>query len=117
MSTSSASLPAKMRAANITEQGDFDVIQVRDLDVPKPAQGQLLYKVEWGGVNMWDTYARSGVYKPGIPFTLGNESAGEVVAVGEGVEGFKAGDKVAVSASVFPSGSGRNETSPPLGYH
>lgn len=56
-------------------------------------------QVEYAGVNFIDTYQRGGIYKLPMPFILGNESAGEVVALGEGgdMHGLKVGDKVAVS--------------------
>ena len=48
------------------------------------------------GVNYIDIYFRTGLYPaPSLPFVLGNEGAGEVVEVGEGVIGFKPGDRVA----------------------
>ena len=43
---------------------------------------------------------RGGIYKLPMPYILGNESSGEVVAVGEGVD-FQVGDKVAVSAALL----------------
>lgn len=88
-----------MRACQIQEQGPIEVIQVRDVDVPQLAQGQVLVKVEYAGVNFIDTYFRGGIYKPQLPYILGTESAGTVAAVGPGVSeeshGFKVGDRVA----------------------
>jgi len=48
------------------------------------------------GLNFIDTYFRSGLYPSptGLPFIVGNEGAGEIVAVGSGVSEFKAGDRV-----------------------
>ncbi|KAL8283230.1 hypothetical protein RQP46_006008 [Phenoliferia psychrophenolica] len=93
------SIPKTQRACQIQAQGDLDVIQVRDIPVPTPGKGQVLYKVEYAGVNFIDTYQRGGIYKLPMPYVLGNESSGEVVALGEGVDeatfGYKVGDKVA----------------------
>ncbi|GJN94646.1 hypothetical protein Rhopal_007729-T1 [Rhodotorula paludigena] len=93
------SLPQSMRAAQILEQGDIDVIQVRDIDVPEVASDEVLVKTEFAGVNFIDTYFRGGVYKPALPFILGNECGGVVAAVGSDVDeakyGFKVGDRVA----------------------
>ncbi|KDE02769.1 hypothetical protein, variant [Microbotryum lychnidis-dioicae p1A1 Lamole] len=93
------SIPSKMKACQIREQGELDVIQVTEVDVPQPAKGQVLYEVQWAGVNFIDTYQRGGLYKLAMPYILGNESAGVVIALGEGVteasHGFKIGDKVA----------------------
>ncbi|MGH6655521.1 MAG: quinone oxidoreductase family protein [Actinocrinis sp.] len=65
--------------------------------------GQLLVKVAAAGVNFVDTYHRTGAYKRPLPFTPGGEFAGIVEAVGEGVEGFAPGDRVATSDSVSGS--------------
>ncbi|SGY38532.1 BQ5605_C003g02044 [Microbotryum silenes-dioicae] len=96
---STMSIPSKMKACQIREQGELDVIQVTEVDVPQPAKGQVLYEVQWAGVNFIDTYQRGGLYKLAMPYILGNESAGVVIALGEGVteasHGFKIGDKVA----------------------
>ncbi|GAA5932828.1 hypothetical protein JCM1841_005442 [Sporobolomyces salmonicolor] len=99
MSTAASNLPNTIKACQIQEQGDLDVLQVRDVDVPQPGKGQVVFKVDYAGVNFIDTYQRGGIYKLPMPYILGNESAGTVVAVGEGVDeatyGFKVGDKVA----------------------
>ncbi|GAA5981778.1 hypothetical protein JCM11641_007421 [Rhodosporidiobolus odoratus] len=91
-------LPKMQKAAQIHEQGEIDVIQVREVEVKQPAAGEVLIKVEFAGVNFIDTYFRGGVYKPALPYVLGNESAGTVVALGSGVtsssHGFSVGDKV-----------------------
>lgn len=59
MSWSSAAaasqIPTQMRAAQIQEQGDIGVIQVRQVDVPKPGPGQVLVRVEYAGNNFIDT--------------------------------------------------------------
>ncbi|GAA6061498.1 hypothetical protein JCM10212_000202 [Sporobolomyces blumeae] len=107
----STSLPTQMRACQISEQGELDVIQVKQVDVPQPAKGQVLIKVEYAGVNFIDTYQRGGIYKLPMPWTLGNECAGEVVAVGEGTEAFKVGDRV---AAYTPGGSFAEYTLSPI---
>ncbi|SCV67091.1 BQ2448_5737 [Microbotryum intermedium] len=98
-------IPSTMNACQIQEQGELDVIQVREVDVPQPGKGQVLYKVQWAGVNFIDTYQRGGLYKLPMPYVLGNESAGVVVALGEGVteasHDFKVGDKVAVRYTLY----------------
>jgi hypothetical protein len=45
----STQLPQQMKAVQIQEQGDIDVLQVREVPVPTPGKGQVLYKVEWAG--------------------------------------------------------------------
>jgi NADPH2:quinone reductase len=72
-------------------------MQLQEVPVPAPGPGQLLVKVAAAGVNFIDTYQRSGVYKVKFPFTPGSEIAGTVEALGEGVTGVAAGDRVATS--------------------
>jgi NADPH2:quinone reductase len=84
-----------MRAIQITKTGGPDVLELTDLPVPKPAAGQVLVKIEAVGVNFIDTYLREGRYPVALPFVPGQEAAGIVAEIGEGVTGFKAGDRVA----------------------
>lgn len=77
--------------------GGPEVMQLQEVPVPAPGPGQLLVKVAAAGVNFIDTYQRSGVYKVKFPFTPGSEIAGTVEALGEGVTGIAAGDRVATS--------------------
>lgn len=87
MSTST-SIPSKMRAVQIMKQGGLDVLEDREADVPKPGPNDILIKVNKAGVNFIDTYQRSGLYKiEKFPYTLGQEAAGKVVAVGESQKG------------------------------
>jgi NADPH2:quinone reductase len=55
----------------------------------------VLVKIEAAGVNFIDVYQRTGHYKVPLPFTLGQEAAGSVAAVGPGVAEPKVGDRVA----------------------
>ena len=66
-----------------------------DLPEPAPKPGEALVLVEASGVNFIDVYHRSGFYQLPLPLTLGQEGAGVVERVGEGVTGLKAGDRVA----------------------
>ncbi|MFT4469850.1 quinone oxidoreductase family protein [Arthrobacter sulfonylureivorans] len=75
--------------------GGPEVLQLQDVDIPQPGPGELLVKVAAAGVNFIDTYERSGVYNVRFPYTPGGEAAGTVEAVGDGVEDFRAGDRVA----------------------
>lgn len=49
------SIPTEMRAAQILEQGDIGVIEVRQVKVPTPGPGQVLVRVEYAGNNFIDT--------------------------------------------------------------
>jgi NADPH2:quinone reductase len=84
-----------MRAIQITETGGADVLQLRELPTPTPGPGQVLVQIEACGVNFIDVYFREGRYPTALPFIPGQEAAGRVVALGEGVTGIKASDRVA----------------------
>ena len=74
---------------------DYAGCAVRDIEIPTPGPGQVLVKVRAASVNFPDLLQTRGEYqhKPALPFTPGNEAAGEVVAVGEGAA-FELGDEV-----------------------
>lgn len=57
-------------------------------------------KVEAIGVNFIDIYQRSGQYRPALPFTPGQEAAGVVDMVGEGVHNVRVGDRVAYGFTI-----------------
>jgi NADPH2:quinone reductase len=70
----------------VTRNGGSDVLAVEERTIPDPGPGQALVRVAAAGVNFIDVYQRQGVYPIPTPFTLGLEGAGEVVAVGPGVD-------------------------------
>jgi NADPH2:quinone reductase len=74
--------------------GGPDAIEREDYTFPEPAAGELLIKTEAVGLNFIDVYYRTGLYPAPLPLPLGSESAGRVVAIGSGVEGFAVGDRV-----------------------
>jgi NADPH2:quinone reductase len=84
-----------MRAIQISKTGGPEVLEYVDIPVPKPAVGQVLVKIAASGVNFIDTYLREGRYPAALPFVPGQEAAGTVVELGEGVSGFSVGDHVA----------------------
>jgi NADPH:quinone reductase len=89
------------KTVRVHKTGGPDVMQFEDIEVPPPARGEVLVRNHAIGVNFIDTYYRSGAYKtPSLPFTPGNEGAGEVVALGKGVTGFKPGDRVAYATTL-----------------
>ena len=84
------------KAIRIHEYGGPEVLRYEEVSVGDPGPGQIRVRQSAIGVNFIDIYFRSGQYKaPQLPFTPGNEGAGTVVAVGEGVTGFAPGDRVA----------------------
>ncbi|KAA1250164.1 quinone oxidoreductase [Mycobacterium simiae] len=87
-----------MHAIEVSETGGPDVLRYVDKPQPEPGRGEVLIKAEAIGVNFIDTYFRSGQYPRSLPFVLGSEVCGTVLAVGEGAHGIGVGDRV-VSAS------------------
>lgn len=82
------SLPDWMTAIDPETPGDADVLVPVQRPVPQPAAGEVLIRVAAAGVNRPDVVQRQGAYPPppGTTSILGLEIAGEVVAVGEGVQ-------------------------------
>ena len=85
-----------MKAIRVHEFGGPEVMRLEEVPDPKAGQGQVLVRVKAAGVNPVDTYIRSGAYaaKPQLPYTPGADTAGVVEAVGAGVTGVAAGDRV-----------------------
>jgi NADPH2:quinone reductase len=86
-----------MKAIRVLRPGGPEVLALEELPVPVPGPGQVLVRVEAAGVNFIDTYQRSGLYPIQTPFTIGQEGAGAVEAVGDGVTAFAPGDRAAWS--------------------
>ncbi len=84
-----------MLAVQAREAGGPDVLTVVELEPPSAGAGQVLVRHEAVGLNFIDTYQRSGLYPVRFPIVLGQEAAGVVEAVGEGVDRFQVGDRVA----------------------
>lgn len=90
-----------VKAIRVHKTGGPEVLQFEDVTLPQPGPGELLVANRAIGLNFIDTYFRSGLYPaPQLPFVLGNESAGEVLAVGANVTEFKPGDRVACVATL-----------------
>jgi NADPH:quinone reductase len=85
-----------MTAIAIREPGGPEVLVTVQIAKPAPALGQVLIRVVAAGVNRPDILQRQGGYPPpvGAPLTPGLEVAGEVVALGQGVQRYQLGDKV-----------------------
>ena len=84
-----------MRAVVVRELGGPEAMALAEHSDPVPGPGQVLVEVAAAGVNFIDIYRRSGVYPQPVPYVPGSEGAGTVLAVGEGVTGFSAGDHLA----------------------
>ena len=91
------------RAIVFTEYGDADVLTLTEVPLPEPGPGQVRVRVHASGVNPMDWKIRRGYLSGGKaidgPQPTGLELAGVVDAVGDGVEGFAVGDRVAGGAS------------------
>lgn len=86
-------------AIRIHETGGPEVMRLEEVTLPAPARGEVLVRNHAIGLNFIDVYFRNGLYKTALPFTPGNEGAGEIIAVGKGVKGFKEGDRVAYATT------------------
>ncbi|WP_216216472.1 quinone oxidoreductase family protein [Amycolatopsis aidingensis] len=82
-------------AVRVQQHGGPEVLEVAEVDPAEPGPGELAIEVAAAGVNYIDTYLRSGIYPHDLPFTLGQEGAGRVTAVGGEADGFAVGDRVA----------------------
>jgi NADPH2:quinone reductase len=86
------------RAVLVTRTGGPEVLELGTIDLPPPGPGQARVRHTVIGVNMLDTYHRSGLYKLELPAVLGTEAAGIVEAVGEGT-GLSVGMRVGYAAT------------------
>ena len=89
-------------AIRVHEVGGPEVLRLEEVTLGAPGPGEVRLRHTAVGLNFIDTYFRSGLYPApnGVPFTPGNEAAGIVLQVGEGVSGFKPGDRVAYGSSL-----------------
>jgi len=88
------------KAVRFHKTGGPEVLQLEEVQVGEPGQGQARIRHTAIGVNFIDTYQRSGLYPMQLPQTAGNEGAGVVEAVGPGVTLVKPGDRVAYTGQV-----------------
>jgi NADPH2:quinone reductase len=91
-----------MKAIVCKEFGPIDDLELTEVPDPKAGKGQIVITVKAAGVNYPDGLLVQGLYqmKPERPFTPGLEVAGVVAEVGEGVEGFAVGDRVAAKGGL-----------------
>ena len=84
-----------MKAVRVHEFGGPEALVYEEVSDPAPGEGEALVKIGASGINYIDVYYRTGQYPADPPFTSGQEAAGTVEAVGDGVEGLSTGDRVA----------------------
>ena len=75
-----------MRALQLTGYGGNDRLRLTELPRPEPGPGEVLIRVHCAGLNPVDWKTRAGqlraILRPHLPWVMGNEMAGEVVALG-----------------------------------
>jgi putative PIG3 family NAD(P)H quinone oxidoreductase len=97
-------MPVTMAAVGVKGgKGPPEALEIVRIPRPEPGPGQVLIAVRAAGVNRPDVLQRLGFYPPppGAPETLGLEVAGEVAALGQGVERWTVGDQV---TALLPGG-------------
>ena len=88
-------------AVRIHSNGGPEVLQWEKVEVPDPNAGDVVVRQIAAGLNFIDVYFRTGLYKvPAFPSAIGNEGAGVVEAVGDGVTEVAVGDRVAYCMSL-----------------
>jgi NADPH2:quinone reductase len=90
-----------MRALVCHAYGPVDSLKIENLPKPTPAAGEVLVKVGAAGVSFAAMLGIQGKHqnKPALPFVPGNEIAGEVVALGDGVTNLSVGQRIATGGS------------------
>jgi NADPH2:quinone reductase len=91
-----------MKAIRVREFGGPEVLRLEEAPDPQAGADQIVVRIKAAGVNPVETYVRAGKYArlPQLPYTPGSDAGGVVEAVGAGIEGIKAGDRVYVYGSL-----------------
>ena len=90
-----------MKAVRIHEFGGPEVLRYEDVPDPQPRKDQVLVRVRACALNHLDLWVRGGVSGVKLPHILGSDIAGEIVAAGEYVTGFRAGQRVLLAPMSF----------------
>jgi NADPH:quinone reductase len=85
-----------MKAALCKSLDGPDAVVIEEIAEPVAGEGEVVVRVRAAALNFFDALTLRGKYqfKPALPFSPGSEAAGDIEAVGPGVKGFKAGDRV-----------------------
>ena len=85
-----------MRKVVYPKVGGVDSIQIVEAQDPIPSKGEVCVRIHRAGINFADLMMRQGLYgsNPDYPFTPGYEAAGEILSIGEGVDGLSEGQRV-----------------------
>ena len=92
-----------MEAIEIKKNGGPEILELKNIKLEDPKEGEVLIKHSAIGLNYIDTYHRSGLYPLPLPSGIGLEAAGIIEKIGKNAGDFKEGDKVAYAAA--PVGS------------
>jgi len=113
-----AQLPDSMKAVVLTGHGGLDMLEYRDVPLPRPAAGEVLIEVHACGMNNTDVWVREGAYgtdddpaavaswrrgKPTLTFPRiqGADTVGAIAAVGDGVDAARIGERIMVDFSIY----------------
>jgi NADPH2:quinone reductase len=89
-----------VQAIRLSRTGGPEVMELEEVELDAPGPGMVTVANRAIGLNYIDTYHRSGLYPLPLPTGIGLEGAGEIQAVGEGVQ-LKLGDRVAYCSAGF----------------
>ncbi|HMF97285.1 MAG TPA: NADPH:quinone reductase [Vicinamibacterales bacterium] len=90
-----------MKAIRVHEFGGPSVLKLEEIPDLQPGSGEVVVRVRAAGVNPVDAYMHTGTYarKPALPYTPGQDGAGDIESVGAGVTAFEAGDRVYIAGT------------------
>ena len=83
-----------MKAVRVESCGGPEQMSIREVARPEPGPGEVRICLSACGINLIDTYHRSGLYPLALPTGLGCEGAGRVDAIGDGVDDLNVGERV-----------------------
>ena len=86
-----------MKAVRIYEDGGPEVLRYEDAEDPVAGPGEVLIRLEAASLNHLDIWVRKGLPSVPKPRILGADGAGHVAALGDGVAGFREGDRVVIN--------------------
>lgn len=106
------SIPPVMNAVTIDGYGDPDRLRPAEVKTPSVGDGEVLIKVAYAGVGIWDVKERDGTFASALPAeskrfprVIGGDGSGTIVALGNNVTGFEVGDDVYGYAFGSPKGA------------
>ncbi len=91
-----------MKAILFHQHGGPEVLQYEDFPTPEPCAGEVLIRLRAAALNRVDTFVREGWkgLRLELPHILGADGAGEIAALGEGVDALEVGDRVVINANL-----------------